>query len=182
MGQLLDGNARVAAPMLRDLVIDHCMKDTWSAEARACVAAVKTAEDLSACRDKLGDAALPLTLAIAAELRKLDEAKRDAERRDGIKLNLPGRGDSLDPRARSLVLDITTTTITVGGKPFTDEELEALFRVAFTRDHDTQVILRAVKGIEHGRVIQIMERAKAAGLTHLAIGTLAGPGDPYTTP
>ena len=52
-----------------------------------------------------------------------------------------------------------------------DAEIDGLFRTAFARDKTTQVVLKADKGVAHGRVVNIMERAKAAGLTRLAIGT-----------
>ena len=42
------------------------------------------------------------------------------------------------------------------------------------RDKTTQVVLKADKGVAHGRVVNLMERAKEAGLTRLAIGTAGG--------
>jgi biopolymer transport protein ExbD len=38
-------------------------------------------------------------------------------------------------------------------------------------DKTTQLIIKADKGVAHGKVVNLMERAKQAGLTHLAIGT-----------
>jgi biopolymer transport protein ExbD len=35
-------------------------------------------------------------------------------------------------------------------------------------------VLKADKGVAHGRVVNLMERAKQAGLTRLAIGTAGG--------
>ena len=55
-----------------------------------------------------------------------------------------------------------------------DAELDNLFRAAFTRDKNTQVVLKADKGVAHGRVVNLMERAKHAGLTRLAIATSGG--------
>ena len=61
--------------------------------------------------------------------------------------------------------------VVIGGKTIPDGELDNLFRTAFARDKQTQVVLKADKAVAHGRVVNLMERAKAAGLTRLAIGT-----------
>jgi biopolymer transport protein ExbD len=98
------------------------------------------------------------------------------QKRSGIKINLPsGQSQELDPSKASLVLEIPLSgDVVVGGKPMTDASLENLFRAAFTRDKNTQVVLKADKGVAHGRVVNLMERAKGVGLTRLAIGTAAG--------
>ena len=41
-----------------------------------------------------------------------------------------------------------------------DTEIDGLFRAAFARDKSTQVVLKADKGVQHGRVVNLMERAK----------------------
>jgi len=99
--------------------------------------------------------------------------EEEAEKRSGIKVNLPsGAAQEIDPSKASLVLVIPISgDVVVGGKPMADGELENLFRAAFARDKTTQVVLKADKGVQHGRVVGIMERAKTAGLTRLAIGT-----------
>ena len=73
---------------------------------------------------------------------------------------------------QSLVLTVPLEgDVDVGGKRIPDAELDNLFRAAFARDKNTQVVLKADKGVQHGRVVNLMERAKQAGLTRLAIGT-----------
>ncbi len=101
--------------------------------------------------------------------RKEDEA----EKRSGIKVNLPsGAAQEIDPAKASLVLVIPIQgDVVVGGKAMPDGDLDTIFRAAFARDKQTQVVLKADKGVQHGRVVNIMERAKTAGLTRLAIGT-----------
>jgi biopolymer transport protein ExbD len=61
--------------------------------------------------------------------------------------------------------------LAVDGKLVRDADLDNLFRAAFVKDKNTQVVLQADKGAVHGRVVDIMERANAAGLTKLPIGT-----------
>ena len=97
----------------------------------------------------------------------------EIEKKSGIKVNLPsGQAQEIDPTKTSLVLTIPVDgQVYVGGKLMTGPELDNLFRAAFARDKGTQVVLKADKGVQHGVVVNIMEKAKAAGLTKLAIGT-----------
>jgi biopolymer transport protein ExbD len=106
--------------------------------------------------------------------RQQKEQKQQKENESsGIKLNLPtGQSAEIDPKQASLVLEIPLEgDVYVGGKAMKEEQLDNLFRAAFQRDKQTQVILRADRGVQHGRVVNIMERAKQSGLTRLAIGT-----------
>jgi biopolymer transport protein ExbD len=109
------------------------------------------------------------------EKRKIETAaeKTEIEKKSGIKVNLPsGVAQEIDPSKASLVLVIPVSgDVQVGGKTVTDADLDNLFRAAFIKDNTTQVVLKADKGVQHGRVVGIMERAKQAGLTRLAIGT-----------
>jgi biopolymer transport protein ExbD len=97
----------------------------------------------------------------------------EIEKKSGIKVNLPsGQAQEIDPTKTSLVLVIPVNgQVLVGGKVMTPTELDKLFRAAFARDKTTQVVLKADKGVLHGIVVNVMEKAKAAGLTRLAIGT-----------
>jgi biopolymer transport protein ExbD len=80
--------------------------------------------------------------------------------------------DHEGPWTASLVLTIPADgDVDVGGKATADSDIDDLFRAAFARDQATQVIFKADKGVPHGRIVNLMERAKQAGLTHLAIGT-----------
>ena len=100
----------------------------------------------------------------------------DFEKKTGIKVNLPsGAAQEIDTSKASLVLVIPVSgDVAVGGKLMRDDQLNSLFQAAFQRDKTTQVVLKADKGVAHGRVVNIMERAKQAGLTRLAIGTSGG--------
>lgn len=108
---------------------------------------------------------------VAAE-KKADEE----EKRSGLKINLPsGAAQEIDPSKASLVLMIPVAgDVVVAGKAVRDADLDSLFRAAFARDKTTQVVLKADKGVPHGRVVNVMERAKQVGLTRLAIGTSGG--------
>ena len=61
--------------------------------------------------------------------------------------------------------------IIVGGKVVPEDAIGNLFRVAYARDKTTQVIIKADRGVTHGTVVKLMETAKQAGLSRIAIGT-----------
>ena len=113
------------------------------------------------------------------EKKRTDEVleKVEATTRSGLKVTLPsGAAQEIDVNRESLVLLIPVQgEIMVSGRSIKDEDLDNLFRSAFTKDKSTQVVLQADKGVAHGRVVNVMERAKAAGLTKLAIGTSPAP-------
>lgn len=110
------------------------------------------------------------------EVTERKQQQEEIEKKSGIKVNLPsGASQELDPSDAALVLVIPIEgDVVVGGKPMNDTDLDNLFRAAFTRDKQTQVVLKADKGVAHGRVVNLMERAKQVGLTRLAIGTSGG--------
>jgi biopolymer transport protein ExbD len=119
--------------------------------------------------------------ALAVQAERNEEKRQEREQKQeeadeaklGINLNLPsGQSAEIDVTAKSLVLDIPLEgNVYVGGKAMTDADLDKLFRHAVVQNKQTQVILRADRGVSHGRVVNIMERAKQSGLSKLAIGT-----------
>lgn len=109
--------------------------------------------------------------------RKRVEEEVEADQRAGLEVNLPsGVAQELDPGATSLVVTIPPTgSIVVNDQEIADEaQLDNIFRRAFARNKDTQVVLKADTGVNHGRVVGVMERAKRVGLTRLAIATSGG--------
>ena len=119
--------------------------------------------------------ALAVQVEARQERKKVADQKEQIEssQKSGLKVNLPqGQAQEIDPTKASLVLVIPIQgDIDVGGKRIADADIDNLFRAAFTRDKNTQVVLKADKGVQHGRVVNLMERAKQAGLSRLAIGT-----------
>jgi biopolymer transport protein ExbD len=104
------------------------------------------------------------------------EQKEDEQQRSGIKINLPaGQAQEIDTSKASLILTVPLSgNVMVGTKEWTDEAIDNLFRSAYQRDKATQVIIKADTGVQHGRVVNLMERAKQAGLTKLNIATAGG--------
>ena len=122
--------------------------------------------------------ALAVQVEARQERRKVkeDQEKAEVEKKSGLKVNLPsGQAQEIELNQQSLVLIIPISgDVSVGGKLMRDDQLDAVFHAAFQKDKKTQVVLKADRGVAHGRVVNIMERAKQAGLTHLAIGTSGG--------
>lgn len=102
----------------------------------------------------------------------------EADKKSGLKVNLPsGAAQEIDLNKKSLILIIPVSgKISANGTLIEDDQLDNMFRRAFLDDKNTQVVIQADKGVQHGRVVNVMERAKAAGLTRLAIGTTSGGG------
>jgi biopolymer transport protein ExbD len=96
----------------------------------------------------------------------------------GFKVNLPRGGKSDDA---GLVRDVTVAILSdgravVGGKVLDDAALTGAFADARGRSADTIVLFQADEGVPHGRVVQVMELARQAGLSRLAIATRSEKG------
>lgn len=96
-----------------------------------------------------------------------------AERRAGLKVNLPaGAAQEIDVKSKSLIIAISKGgEIEVNDEPISPTDIELIFERAHGVDPNTQVVIKADKGVEHGTVVGVMERAKGVGLTRLAIQT-----------
>ena len=93
----------------------------------------------------------------------------------GFKVNLP-KGDKGD--RTSIARDVTVAIladgrVVVGGKVLDEAALTHAFDDAHARSPETVVMFQADEGVAHGRVVQVMELARRAGLTRLAIATRA---------
>ncbi len=93
----------------------------------------------------------------------------------GFKVNLPRGGKSDEA---GLVRDVTVAILAdgravVAGKVLDDAALRAAFSDARARSAETVVLFQADEGVPHGRVVQVMELARQAGLSRLAIATRA---------
>lgn len=121
-----------------------------------------------------------VTAAAALQQKKqeLERVQEDvvAEKRSGLKVNLPsGATQEIDPAAMSIVVAIVPSgQIYVNNEEVDEKQLDNIFRTAFARDKNTQVVLKADAGVHHGRVVGVMEKAKRVGLTKLAIATSGG--------
>jgi biopolymer transport protein ExbD len=93
--------------------------------------------------------------------------------RAGVRVNLPkGATKEISASVKDVTVAITTDgKMVVDGKEVSPDTLRKIFDDARGRDADTQVVVQADEATHHGRVVAVMELAKAAGLRRLAIAT-----------
>ncbi len=116
-----------------------------------------------------------LIISGSAAVDKVKQEQIDSKS-SGLKINLPsGEAREIDPGSKSLVVSVNKDgTVLVNEKQVPDKDVERIFQAAFSRDANTQVVIRADAGVSHGLVVSIMERAKRVGLSRLAIATAGG--------
>ena len=91
---------------------------------------------------------------------------------EGLKVNLPS-GAASDVKARRSDLSVAILAdgrLVLSGNVVSADELKSAFAKARTENPQTLVIVQADEGVAHGRVVEVMEAAKGAGLAQLAIG------------
>lgn len=95
----------------------------------------------------------------------------------GLKVNLP-KGGAADVTEKSSDLSVAVLLdgrLVLSGNVVTVEELKAALNAAKQKDPSTMVIVQADEGVTHGKVVEVMELAKTAGLAQLAIGVREAP-------
>jgi biopolymer transport protein ExbD len=94
----------------------------------------------------------------------------------GLKVNLPsgGAADVATQQSDLSVAILEDGRLVLGGDVVTADELKKAFDEAKAKSPDTMVIVQADTGVSHGKVVEVMEAAKAAGLGQLAIGVREG--------
>jgi biopolymer transport protein ExbD len=98
-------------------------------------------------------------------------------KKSGIRINLPSGPSSQEIDTQSTSLEVTITIdgkILVGGKQLAGNDVDRLFQTAFARDKNTQIVINADKGVQHGVVVNVMTRAKTVGLTKIAVLVASG--------
>ena len=94
----------------------------------------------------------------------------------GLKVNLP-KGGAADAQAKPSDLSIAILEdgrIVLSGDVVTTDELKKALDAAREKSPETLVIVQADQGVAHGKVVEVMELAKGAGLAQLAIGVREG--------
>jgi biopolymer transport protein ExbD len=91
----------------------------------------------------------------------------------GVRVDLPkGAAKELQAAPRDFpVAVLKDGTVVVEGKSIDLEALKARFLAMAKANPDAQVIIQADAGTQHGRVVEVMEAAKAVGISRLAIAT-----------
>jgi biopolymer transport protein ExbD len=95
----------------------------------------------------------------------------------GLKVNLP-KGSAADVMPASTDLSVAVLTdgrIVLSGNVVSNDELKKALDEARKKNPNTLVVIQADEGVTHGRVVEVMEMAKGAGLAQLAIGVREAP-------
>jgi biopolymer transport protein ExbD len=95
----------------------------------------------------------------------------------GLKVNLP-KGGASDVRLTDADLSVAILAdgrIVLAGSVVSEDELKKAFDSTREKNPQTLVIVQADEGVAHGKVVQVMEMAKSAGLAQLAIGVREAP-------
>jgi len=95
----------------------------------------------------------------------------------GLKVNLPkGSASDVTPATSDLsVAVLSDGRLVLAGNVVTADELKQALVAAQTKNPSTMVIIQADEGVPHGKVVEVMEMAKGAGLAQLAIGVREAP-------
>jgi biopolymer transport protein ExbD len=95
----------------------------------------------------------------------------------GFEVNLPkGAEGETQPVARDVTVAVLADgRAVVAGEVVDETRLRAILTEARAGSAQTTVLFQADEGVAHGRVVSLMELARSAGLTRLAIATRAEP-------
>jgi biopolymer transport protein ExbD len=120
----------------------------------------------------LTDIFLVLLIIFMVTTTAIAESGRDE---GGFKVNLPkgGKGESGGVSRDLTVAILSDGRVVVGGKVLDAAGLATAFADAKAHGSEPVVLFQADEGVPHGRVVAVMEQARAAGLTRLAIATRA---------
>jgi biopolymer transport protein ExbD len=91
----------------------------------------------------------------------------------GVRVDLPkGAAKELNAQQRDFpVAVLKDGTLVIEGKAIDLATLKGRFETMAKANPDAQVIIQADTGVQHGRVVEVMEAAKAVGISRLAIAT-----------
>jgi biopolymer transport protein ExbD len=95
----------------------------------------------------------------------------------GLKVNLP-KGSAADVTPATTDLSVAVLAdgrLVVAGDVVTVDELKKALTDAQVKNPQTLVVIQADEGVPHGKVVEVMEMAKGAGLAQLAIGVRESP-------
>jgi biopolymer transport protein ExbD len=95
----------------------------------------------------------------------------------GLKVNLP-KGSAADVTPATTDLSVAVLAdgrLVLAGDVVTQDELKKALVDAQTKNPSTLVVIQADEGVPHGKVVEVMEMAKGAGLSQLAIGVREAP-------
>jgi biopolymer transport protein ExbD len=95
---------------------------------------------------------------------------------EGIQVDLPrAHADALAAQEEDVSIWVSREgSLFLGEAPVDVGALQARLRAAAAVSTTTLIVIRADAGVPHGRVVEVMDLARAEGLTRLAIATEPG--------
>jgi biopolymer transport protein ExbD len=92
----------------------------------------------------------------------------------GIKVNLPESSTEEIVREKEEIVIVIKqgNEIFINNSSVSIEQLFLILSESAQRNRDTLIIIQADQEVSHGRVVKVMDTAKRAGLTRLAIATI----------
>jgi biopolymer transport protein ExbD len=92
-------------------------------------------------------------------------------------VNLPtgGAADVTVQQSDMSIAILTDGRVLVAGTVVSMDELKKALDDARQKNPETLVVVQADEGVAHGKVVEVMEMAKGAGLSQLAIGVRESP-------
>jgi len=91
----------------------------------------------------------------------------------GIKVNLPDAVTEEIIREREEVIIVMdkNDSIFINSNPVSVDQISLVLSKSAQKNKDTLVIIQADQEVSHGKVVRMMDTAKRAGITQLAIAT-----------
>jgi len=94
----------------------------------------------------------------------------------GMPVNLPEAESSTDKVQEEVSLSITKDGLLFFNKePIALDDLERRLADTRQRDPDPSVIINADESVQHGLVIQVMDKVRISGISNMAIATKPSP-------
>src|SRR5690606_22398119 len=89
-----------------------------------------------------------------------------------VPLDLPKASQSKELQTILSVTVPVEGAVVVDGVPLESGALSRLARAALERDPEVRAVIQADRDAKHGRVIEVLDELKAAGLTRVAFGAV----------
>lgn len=89
-----------------------------------------------------------------------------------VPLDLPKASQSRELQTILSVVVPVDGALMVDGAPLADGALLEVARTALRRDPELRAVIQADRSVKHGRVIEVLDGLRAAGLTRVAFGAV----------
>ena len=100
-------------------------------------------------------------------------------RYSGLPVNLPKAATGQQPPTESAAVTIAADgTISIDKQPVTRDQVRDVLQNRRNKNSDLVVLINADERVEHGLVVEVMDQARQAGVTRMAIAVKPKDGQP----